>query len=132
MLLILIFNKYILYPSSNRFETSNFIYLFYFFVWTEQKDVCLSDIFSFNHSHQTIKTKWANPFTGSKNPLPESAEAEQNQYRKILDPPNKSLALWFRLRLGSSSRWSPLTCRSRGLPKRSFSNRSSSHQHLGN
>ncbi|KAL0855410.1 hypothetical protein Bca101_060563 [Brassica carinata] len=88
------------------------------------------DIFSFNHSHQTIKTKWATPFTGSKNPMPESAEAEQNRYRKMLDPPNKSLALWFRLRLGSSSRWSPLTCRSRGLQKRSFSSRSSSHQHL--
>ncbi|CAN7011202.1 unnamed protein product, partial [Brassica rapa subsp. trilocularis] len=69
---------------------------------------------------------------GSKNPLPELEEAEQNQYQKILDPPNKSLALWFRLRLGSSSRWSPLTCRSRGLQNQSYSNRSSSHQHLGN
>ncbi|KAG2294572.1 hypothetical protein Bca52824_041241 [Brassica carinata] len=99
---------------------------------TKQKDVCLSDIFSFNHSHQTIKIKWAKSFTGSKNPLPESEEAEQNRYQKILDPPNKSLALWFRLRLGSSSRWSPLTCRSGGLQNQSYSNRSSSHQHLGN
>ncbi|CAN6819722.1 unnamed protein product [Brassica oleracea var. botrytis] len=81
---------------------------------------------------ETIKIKWAKSFTGSKNPLPESEEAEQNRYQKILDPPNKSLALWFRLRLGSSSRWSPLTCRSGGLQNQSYSNRSSSHQHLGN
>ncbi|OAO97852.1 hypothetical protein AXX17_AT4G02410 [Arabidopsis thaliana] len=95
------------------------------------EDVCLSDIFSFNYSHQTTKTKRAKPVTGSKNPLPEPEETEQNRYRKILDRPSKSLAFRFRLRLGSSSRWSPLTCRSRCLPKRSFSNRSSSYKHLG-
>ncbi|XP_020878414.1 uncharacterized protein LOC9308938 isoform X2 [Arabidopsis lyrata subsp. lyrata] len=94
------------------------------------EDVCLNDIFSFNSSHQTTKTKRAKPVTGAKNPLPEPEEAEQNRYRKILDRPSKSLSFWFRLRLGSSSRWSPLTCRSRGLPKRSFSNRSPSYKHL--
>lgn len=93
------------------------------------EDVCLSDIFSFNYSHQTTKTKRAKPVTGSKNPLLEPEEAEQSRY--LLDHPSKSLAFWFRLRLGSSSRWSPFTCRSCGLPKRSFSNRSSSYKHLG-